>query len=61
MTRMYRTFGKALADPNSNIHRKLEAGRKQTQPIKDEVARLMAEQGLSGPDAWAEVLKRVAP
>jgi len=53
-----RMFGEVYNDPASNLRRNIEKGREQTAPIHAEVARLQAE-GLTGEQAWAEVLKRV--
>lgn len=56
--RTYETIGEAYADPDSNLRRNLDRGERQVLPIKAEVARLM-EQGMSGEQAWAEVLRHV--
>lgn len=58
MTSKARTFGEVYNDPTSNLRRSIEKGRKQTAPIHTEVAKLKAT-GISGEQAWAEVLKRV--
>ena len=55
-SRIYATFGAALADPESNIAKQLKRGAALTRPIKDRVAALVAE-GMDGEAAWSYVLK----
>ena len=54
--RIYKTYGAAVADPESNISRQLRRGAALTQPIKDRVAALVSS-GMDRAEAWAYVLR----